>query len=620
MEADERHLSFAEVRAILARVVRLFRPYQARIGVVAVAVIVASGLGVVNPLLIRAIFDEALFCGDDCPHTTLLYQLIGTMIAIAAVASVVGVAQSYLAARIGQGVMRDLRQTLYERLKAMPLRFFTETRTGEIQSRLTNDVSGVHGVVTHVGQDTLANVVIVVSSLVAMLAMSWELTVLSLLVVPLFAWLTHRTGAAGHRKWSAVQESQADLTATAEETLSVSGVLLSKIFGRERDDVEGFREQNERLTQSQIRAQINGRIFWATIGVFFAIAPAFVFLVAAWQISNGGSTFTAGTIVAFTTLQARLFWPVGELFWQAVEIRSSFAQFERIFAYVDLEPELAEPPGAVPLEAERVRGRIALERVRFRYPGVSSWTIDGIQLAVEPGQLAALVGPSGAGKTTLSYLIARLYDVDEGSVTIDGHDLREVSLASLPQVIAMVTQETYLFHASIRRNLLYAKPDADDAELAAAARAAHIHERIAELPDGYDTVVGERGYRLSGGEKQRVAIARAILRDPRILVLDEATSSLDTTSERIVQTALAPLMAGRTTIAIAHRLSTILAADAIFVLDRGRLVERGTHDELLGAGGLYAALYEQQFSSGLIEARCEDGLVLRTGEIVRLAS
>ena len=404
----------------------------------------------------------------------------------------------------------------------------------------------------------------------------------------------------------------------AEETLSISGILLGKTFGRQREAIRRFREENERLTGHQFRAQMNGRAFWAVVGTFFALGPALVFLVAAWQLErNSAAAFSAGTIVAFTALQNRMFWPVGELFGDVVEMLSSFALFERVFEYLDLRPDLTD--GGVTLRPEHVRGRIRLRDVRFRYEEVLDgrpWTLDGIDLEIEPGQLAALVGPTGAGKTTLSYLIPRLYDVQAGSVEIDGLDVRDLTQESIAECIGVVTQETFLFHASVRDNLLYAKADATQEELEAAARTAFIHERILELPDAYETKVGERGYRLSGGEKQRLAIARALLKDPRILILDEATSSLDSASERIVHAALRPLMEGRTTIAIAHRLSTIVAADVIFVLDRGRVVERGRHGELVRRGGLYAELYEHQFGGGLIEARTSDGMVLSSGEIV----
>ena len=610
MTEQESDLSFAQTRAILARAARLFRPYRRSIAAVAATIVISSGLSVMNPLLIRAIFDDAIFPRHSQANVHLLLELVGVLIAVAAATSGAGVLQTYMATRIGQSVMRDLRTGLYRNLKRMPLRFFTDTRTGEIQSRLTNDVGQIDDVITHVAQDSLANVVILISSLVAMLVMSWQLTVLTFCVVPFFAWLTHRTGRSGHKKWKAVQESLADMTAVTEETLSVSGVLLAKVFGRDADDVRRFGELNERLSRLQTIARVNGRVFWAWVGIFFSTAPAGVFLLAALSLRHGGQSISPGTIVAFTTLQGRLFWPVGELFHYAIEIRSSFAMLERIFAYLDLEPELRESGTARTLAPEQVHGSIELRDVTFTYPGAERPAVEGIDVRVEPGQLAALVGPTGAGKTTLSYLIARLYDPDRGAVLLDGHDLRELTLETLPAVIGMVTQDTYLFHDTVRANLLYAKPNAGDDELETAARSAYIHDRIMELPKQYDTVVGERGYRMSGGEKQRLAIARALLKNPRVLVLDEATSALDTNSERIVQRALAPLIGSRTTIAIAHRLSTIIAADVIFVLDRGQLVERGTHSELVAREGMYAQLYREQFSNGSVEAVCSDGIVL----------
>jgi ATP-binding cassette, subfamily B, bacterial len=422
----------------------------------------------------------------------------------------------------------------------------------------------------------------------------------------------------------------------------VSGILLSKAFGRQRYEINRFRRENERLAGLQIRQQMIGRSFFATIQIFFSIAPALVYLVAGLVNADGGATVGPGTIVAFTTLQSRLFFPIGQMLQVSVEVQSAMALFERIFEYLDMPHEIVDRPGVRALERSGVRGRVGFSDVWFRYEGGEGdgqaeapvsppdeeererqrrlWTLEEVKLEVRPGQLAALVGPSGAGKTTMTYLIPRFYDVQRGAVEIDGLDVRKIRLESLGEAIGVVTQETYLFHDTVRRNLHYGKPDATEDELIGAARAANIHDRIAELPEGYDTVVGERGYKLSGGEKQRLAIARVILKDPRILILDEATSSLDTTSERLVQSALVPLMKGRTTIAIAHRLSTILSADVIFVLDRGRVVERGTHDELLGQGGLYAQLYEQQFRSGLVQAEFEDGVILASGEVVRTGS
>ncbi|MDP9343973.1 MAG: ABC transporter ATP-binding protein/permease [Actinomycetota bacterium] len=657
------------------RVARTFRPYRGKVAVVAGVIVVTSVLGIVNPLLIKLIFDRALFgappsnphcVGGPCPNLHLLYFYVGLMVAIPILTGIMGVGQTYLANVVGLKVMQDLRNSLYTHLQHMPLRFFTNTRTGEIQSRLANDVGGIQSVVTDTASSILSNVVIVLSTLVAMLLISWQLTVLSLFMTPLFIWLTYKVGKARQEVARSTQKTYADLTAITEETLSVSGILLSKAFGRQRYEISRFREENARLAGFQIRQQMIGRSFFAVIQIFFSITPALVYLVAGWVISNGGTGFggtvlTGGAIVSFTTLQSRLFFPIGQMLQVSVEIQSSMALFDRIFEYLDMPHEIQDSPGAVDLQAPSVQGQVRFRDVSFRYdvppeeppsatpvsppdiaaaaardaPEVAAerlaglaedgqarreWTLEHIDLDIEPGQLAALVGPSGAGKTTMTYLVPRFYDVQRGAVEIDGVDVRRISLASLGDIIGIVTQETYLFHDTVRRNLLYGKPDAAQEELEAAARAAFIHDRIAELPDGYDTVVGERGYKMSGGEKQRLAIARVILKDPRILILDEATSSLDSTSERLVQEALRPLMRGRTTIAIAHRLSTILSADVIFVLNRGRLVERGTHQELLARGGLYAELYEQQFRGGQVEAITEDGVVLASGEVVRTGS
>jgi ATP-binding cassette subfamily B protein len=660
-------------RRTLRRVVASFKPYRNKVTAVGVLIVVTSALGVINPLLIKVIFDTALFphSGQQIlpPQLDRLYWLVGLMVAIPILSGLIGIAQTYLANVVGQRVMQDFRNSLYSHLQHMPLRFFTATRTGEIQSRLANDVGGVQSVVTDTASSILSNVVILISTLVAMLVLSWQLTVLSVFLTPLFVWLTYKVGKARQQVAASTQKSLADLSAITEETLSVSGILLSKAFGRQRHEIGRFREENQRLSDLEIRQQMIGRSFFAVVQIFFSITPALVYLVAGLVIADqpvASATIQAGTIVAFTTLQSRLFFPIGQMLQVSVEVQSSMALFDRIFEYLDMPHEIVDSPSARESPKESVRGHIRFRHVFFRYEprraegpvgegdgpleGASDavaemgggpesvspsdlatglpaaagngqrgreWTLEDADLEIQPGQLAAVVGPSGAGKTTMTYLVPRMYDVNEGSVEIDGSDVREIKLASLGEIIGMVTQETYLFHTSVRTNLLYGKPGATQEQLEAAARAAFIHDRIMEMPDGYDTVVGERGYRMSGGEKQRLAIARVVLKDPRILILDEATSSLDTTSERLVQEALRPLMRGRTTIAIAHRLSTILAADVIFVLDQGQVVERGSHAELIEQGGMYARLYQQQFQGGRVEAECEDGVVLATGQILQ---
>jgi ATP-binding cassette subfamily B protein len=631
---------------MVRRVARLFRPYRRQVALVTFTILATSGIGVANPILSKLVFDRALTFPNV--HLRLLYELVGLMVGISIVQTLIGIGQTYLTTVVGQQVMQDLRNRLYEHMQSMSLRFFTATRTGEIQSRLQNDVGGVQSVVTNTASSILSNIVIIISSLIAMAVLSWQLTVLSLVLVPAFVYLTYRVGKIRRQISKETQESLAELSALTEETLSVSGILLAKVFDRQRDSAERYRAENRRLAWLQVRQQMVGRSFFAIVSTFFSIAPALTYLVAGWAHVHGGSNITLGTIVAFTALQTRLYFPVGQMLQVSTEVQSSMALFERIFHYLDLPFDIVDSPGARSLSAADVQGSIRFRDVRFRYEepvlpqldGQSgapeevasalereadaeserTWTLDGVDFEIEPGRLAAIVGPSGAGKTTISYLVPRLYDVTEGSVEIDGVDVRDIQLASLAELVGMVTQETYLFHASVRENLLYARPDATQEELEAATRAAAIHDRILELSEGYDTLVGERGYRMSGGEKQRLAIARVILKDPRILILDEATSALDTTSERLVQAALEPLMEARTTIAIAHRLSTILAADVIFVLDRGRVRERGTPVELLAQDGMYAQLYRQQFQGGLVEARCEDGVVLASGDVLTTAS
>ncbi len=621
----------------LRRVARSFAPYKLQVALVLGAILVTTVLGLVNPLMISFIFDDAIGRGN----TPLLFILVGIMFVMPVVTGLVGVGQTYLNNLIGQNVMRDFRNKLYAHLQNMSLRFFTSTRTGEIQSRLSNDVNGVEDVVTNTATSIVANISTVISTIVAMLILSPLLTLISLGLLPIFLWITTKVGEARRATSKETQESMATLTAQMQETLSVSGILLMKTFGRQKYAQERFEKENQRLTNLEIRQQLIGRWFFMFINVFFSVTPAIVYLVAGLQIIHNpvNPPITLGKIVAFTTLQSRLFFPIGQLLNIQVQVQGALALFDRIFEYLDLPIEIQDKPGALRLKPEDVRGAVTFKDVSFTYQrdpqslagglfssaeqesgrngrpvspeplAVRSSTedeaprpaLDHVSFHIEPGQLAALVGPSGAGKTTTTYLVPRLYDVESGAVEIDGINVKDIALASLGEIVGMVTQETYLFHASVRENLLYAREDATEEEMIAAAKAAAIHDRIMELDDGYDTIVGERGYKLSGGEKQRIAIARVILKNPRILILDEATSALDTHSERLIQAALEPLMKDRTTLAIAHRLSTILAADIILVVDKGQIVERGTHEELLARNGLYARLYNEQFTKGTIE-------------------
>ncbi len=638
------------------RIVGFFRPYRLQVTVVLVAILTTSLLGIINPYLLKLLIDNVIVGGDYAD----LNLYVGLMIIVPIVSGLIGVGQSYLNNVIGQNVMQDLRNALYAHLQRLPLRFFTATRTGEIQSRLANDVGGIQAVVTDTAASITSNVAITVSTIIAMLLLSPQLTLLSLAITPFFMYLTYRVGKVRREVSTETQERLAEMSAVTEETLSVSGILLGKTFSAQDRSIERFMSLNRELARLQIRQAMVGRWFFMIIGTIFSIMPAFVYWLAGTMAASGSPNApTAGDIVAFTTLQSRLFFPLGQLLSVQVEIQGSLALFDRIFEYLDLDPEIVDAPDAVALEPEAIRGAVALEGVSFHYqpeprvirptmgdaavavdleanpelaeamleqaeaeseateamaaaaavegfevvdggrtdePPVA-FNLDDISFEAKPGELVALVGPSGAGKTTTTYLIPRLYDVDAGRVTIDGIDVRKVKLESLGRLIGFVTQETYLFHASIRDNLLFAKPDATEDELIAASTAAAMHDRISEMPDGYDTVVGERGYKLSGGEKQRVAIARVLLKNPKILILDEATSSLDTVSERLIQAALGRLTEGRTTIAIAHRLSTILRADRILVFERGRIVERGTHRQLIARGGLYSRLYQEQFEA-----------------------
>jgi ATP-binding cassette subfamily B protein len=619
--------SASTARPVLRRVLRLLGPHRRRVWLLFAAILVGSAAGVGAPLLTAAVFDKALFPSDGETDVGLLTLLVGLMVALIGLAGVAGIVQTYLASLIGQLVTHDLRDQLYRHLQRMPLRFFTGTRSGEIQSRLVNDLGGVGTIVTRASGALVANVVFLVLTLVAMVTLAWELALLVAAILPVFGYFSHRLGRESRRLSAKTQETLAEMSSVSEETLSVSGALLGKVFGRQRQAVDRYVAHSHELADLRVRQAMVGRVFTGVAQTFFLVSPAIVYLGAGLAMSAGSTKFSAGTLVAFTALQMRLFAPLRDLLQTYLQVQSAGPMFERVFQYLDMPHEITDSPGARELPPSKAAGAVEFSGVHFRYrttlgggaPSADAdraWTLEGIDLRVEPGQLAALVGPSGAGKTTASYLVARLYDVHHGAVTIDGIDVRQIRLSSLADLIGMVTQETYLFNTSIRENLLYARPEAAQEEIEAATRLAFIHERILELDDGYETAVGERGYRLSGGEKQRLAIARVILKDPRILILDEATSALDTANERLVQSALQPLMADRTTIAIAHRLSTILAADVIFVLDEGRLVEQGTHAELLERGGVYARLYEQQFEGGRVEAHCEDGLVLRDGAVV----
>ncbi len=555
------------------------------------ALIVGSAaLGMVSPFLLRAVLDTAIPDRD----TGLLAALVVGMIAIAIANGALGVAQTLLSNRVGQRVMHDLRTEVYRHLQRLSLAFFTRTRTGEIQSRIANDIGGVQSVVTTTATSIASNVTTVLAAGVAMFLLDWRLALFALGLLPFFVWITRRVGAERRRITAERQGQLADISALIEESLSVSGILLGKTMGRSGELAERFESESAELADLEVRSRMAGRWRMASVQIAFAAMPALVYLFAGLSIASGAPAVSIGTLVAFTTLQTRIFFPIQSLLSVSVDVQSSLALFERVFDYLDEPVEIRERPGAPAIPAGEIRGEVGFEDVGFRYGPDADWTIRGVDLTVPAGTTLALVGETGAGKTTLAYLLARLYDPQEGAVTIDGIEVRELSLKSLAGIVGVVSQETYLFHASVRDNLRFARPDAGPVEIEAAARAAQIHDLIDSLPDGYETVVGERGYRFSGGEKQRIAIARAVLRNPPVLILDEATSALDAHTERAVQAALDHLAAGRTVIAIAHRLSTVRHAEQIAVLEAGRVAELGRHDELLDLGDRYAAMLDLQ--------------------------
>ncbi|HEX4705456.1 MAG TPA: ABC transporter ATP-binding protein [Pseudonocardiaceae bacterium] len=575
----------AQAREVsLRRIGRLFTPYRWPIVIVTLIIIASSVVGLASPFLLRAVIDVAL--PDRNVH--LLVLLVSGMVAVAALTSALGVVQTWLSTKTGQQVMHRLRTDVFTHLQRQSIAFFTRTRTGEVQSRITNDIGGMESVVTSTATSIAANLTTAVATSVAMVALSWRLSLISLVVMPPAIYLARKVARMRRAITTQQQRELANLNVTVEEGLSINGVQLAKTMGTGPSLIARFTQSSARLIDLELRSQLAGRWRMASMAIIFAAIPAIIYLSAGLPITAG--TMTIGTLIAFTTLQSSLFRPLTGLMNTAVSVISSLALFARIFEYLDLPIEVADPPDPVDIDLTRVTGHVRFENVTLTYPGSDTPAADDITLDVPAGTTLALTGETGSGKTTLAALVARLYDPTSGGVTIDGVDIRRLRLADLAQIVGMVSQETYLLHTTVRENLRYAKPSATDAEIEDATRAAQIHDLISSLPDGYDTMVGSRGHRFSGGEKQRIAIARTLLRDPRVLILDEATSALDTETERAVQQAFDALSHGRTTITIAHRLSTVRDADQIAVLDHGRIIETGTHTTLLRDNGRYATL------------------------------
>ncbi|HUA28951.1 MAG TPA: ABC transporter ATP-binding protein, partial [Streptosporangiaceae bacterium] len=568
----------------LRRIARLFAPYRWQLAIVTAIIAASSVVGLASPFLLRAVIDDAL----PEKNLRLLAWLVIGMVAVAAITSVFGVIQTWISTRVGQHVMHALRTGVFAHLQRQSVAFFTRTRTGEVQSRIQNDIGGMESVVTSTATSIASNLTTVVATAVAMVALSWRLSLISLVVMPPAVYLTRKV--AGMRRAITTQQQRelADLNVTIEEGLSISGVQLAKTMGTAPSLVRRFTDSSARLIDLELRSQLAGRWRMASLSIIFAAIPAIIYLSAGLPFTAGA--ISIGTLIAFTTLQNTLFRPITGLLNTSVSVVSSLALFSRIFEYLDLPVDVDDPAHPVEVDPAQVTGHVHLEDVSFAYPGADRPALSGVDLDVPAGRTLALVGETGSGKTTLASLIARLYDPSSGAVRIDGIDIRDLRLADLAAIVGVVSQETYLLHTTVRENLRYAKPEATDAEIEDAARAAQIHDLISGLPDGYDTMVGSRGHRFSGGEKQRLAIARTLLRDPRVLVLDEATSALDTETERAVQQAFDTLAEGRTTITIAHRLSTVRNADQIVVLDHGRIAEAGTHASLVADNGRYAAL------------------------------